>query len=129
MSFASLLGIVLLAFVALLLLRQVYFNRQVRHYTVDEVARKLKFEIPLVLLDVRTIGENRRGHIPDSINIPLHELSSRLPELEAYRHREIVVYCATGNRSVIATHFLQKRGFSAASLRGGFFAWKASPKR
>ncbi len=129
MSFASLLGIVLLAFVALLLLRQIYFKRQVRHYTVDEVVRKLKFKLPIVLLDVRTAGENRQGHIPDSINIPLHELSSRLQELEAYRHREIVVYCATGNRSVIATHFLQKHGFSAANLHGGFFAWKANPKK
>jgi rhodanese-related sulfurtransferase len=126
MSFASLLGIVLLVFVVLLLLRQVYFNRQVRHYTVEQVARKLKFKLPLVLLDVRTAGENRRGHIPGSLNIPLHELSSRSAELEPYRHREIVVYCATGNRSVIATHFLQKHGFSAANLRGGFTAWKAS---
>lgn len=128
MPFASILGIALLAFVALLLLRQIYFKRQVRHYTVDEVARKLKFEIPLVLLDVRTAGENRQGHIPDSIHIPLHELSSRLAELEPYRHREIVVYCATGNRSVIATHSLQKHGFSAANLRGGMFAWKARQK-
>ncbi len=128
MTFLSLLGIVLLAFVALLLLRQIYFKRQVRHFTPEEVVRKLKFNIPLVLLDVRTAGENRQGHIADSLNIPLHELSSRLPELEPYRHREIVVYCATGNRSVIATHFLQKHGFSAANLRGGFWAWKALPK-
>jgi rhodanese-related sulfurtransferase len=128
MSFPYLLGIALLAFVALLLLRQIYFKRQVRHFTPEEVVRKLKFNIPLVLLDVRTAGENRRGHIPDSIHIPLHELSARLAELEPYRHREIVVYCATGSRSVIAAHFLQKRGFSAANLRGGMFAWKANQK-
>ena len=127
MSFASLLGIVLLALVALLLLRQIYFKRQVRHYSVDEVIKKLKFSIPLVLLDVRTTGENRQGHIPDSLHIPLHELNSRLPELESYRHREIVVYCATGARSVIATHLLQKHGFNAANLRGGFSAWRANP--
>ncbi|MGH7596969.1 MAG: rhodanese-like domain-containing protein [bacterium] len=127
MSFVSTLGIVLLAVAALLLLRQIYFKRQVRHYSVDEVLRKRKFGIPLVLLDVRTTSENRRGQIPDSLHIPLHELSSRLPELEPYRHRDIVVYCATGNRSVIAAHFLQKRGFSAANLRGGFSAWKANP--
>lgn len=128
MSFPALLGLALLAFVILLLLRQIYFKRQVRHFTPEEVTRKLKFSIPLVFLDVRTAGENRQGHIPDSLNIPLHELSSRLAELEPYRHREIVVYCATGSRSVIATHFLQKRGFSAANLRGGFSAWKALPK-
>jgi rhodanese-related sulfurtransferase len=128
MSMSTILGIVLLAFVVLLLLRQIYFKRQVRHYSVAEVAQKLKFEMPLVLLDVRTAGENRQGHIPNSLHIPLHELSSRLAELEAHRDREIVVYCATGNRSVIATHFLQKHGFNAANLRGGFFAWRAAPK-
>ncbi len=121
----SVIGIVLLAFVALLLLRQIYFKRNVRHYTPREVARKLKFEIPIILLDVRTAGENRQGDIPGSINISLHELSSRLAELEAYRHREIVVYCATGNRSVIATHFLQKNGFNAVNMRGGMMAWNA----
>jgi rhodanese-related sulfurtransferase len=129
MSFFSLLGIALLAFAALLLLRQIYFRRQVRHFTPEEVDRKLKFNIPLVFLDVRTAGENRRGQIQGSLSIPLHELSSRLEELEPYRHREIVVYCATGSRSVIATHFLQKRGFSAANLRGGFSAWKARQKQ
>jgi rhodanese-related sulfurtransferase len=128
MSFPALLGITLLVFVALLLLRQIYFKRQVRHFTPDEVARKLKFNIPLVFLDVRTAGENRQGHIPDSLHIPLHELNARLPELEPYRHRDIVVYCATGSRSVIAAHLLQKRGFSAANLRGGFSAWKARQK-
>jgi rhodanese-related sulfurtransferase len=127
MSFPALLGIALLAFAALLLLRQIYFKRQVRHLMPEEVARKLKFNIPLVFLDVRTAGENRQGHIPDSLHIPLHELSSRLEELEPYRHREIVVYCATGSRSVIATHLLQKHGFSAANLRGGFSAWQANP--
>jgi rhodanese-related sulfurtransferase len=126
MSFPALLGIALLAFVALLLLRQIYFKRQVRHFTPAEVARKIKFNVPLVLLDVRTAGENRQGQIPDSLHIPLHELSSRLQELEPYRHREIEVYCATGSRSLIATHLLQKRGFSAANLRGGFAAWKAN---
>jgi rhodanese-related sulfurtransferase len=128
MSFVSILGIVLLAFAALLLLRQIYFKRHVRHFTPEEVVRKLKFNVPLLLLDVRTASENRQGHIPDSIHIPLHELSSRLAELESYRHREIVVYCATGTRSVIAAHLLQKRGFSAANLRGGFSAWQANPK-
>jgi rhodanese-related sulfurtransferase len=125
MSPAFTIGLILLAFVALLLLRQVYFNRRVPHYTIEEVVRKLKFGIPLIFLDVRTAGENRQGHIPGSINIPLHDLSVRLPELDEYRRHVIVVYCDRGRRSVIATHHLQKNGFNAVNLRGGMNAWQA----
>jgi adenylyltransferase/sulfurtransferase len=59
------------------------------------------------------------------LHIPLQELGKRWKELEEYRDREIVVYCASGTRSLNATHLLQKHGFNAVNMRGGMSAWRA----
>jgi rhodanese-related sulfurtransferase len=123
--FPSLIWIALLALLAFIVFRQYYLSRRVRHCLAGEVAEKLKIRAPITLLDVRTVRENRSGHLQGSINIPLHDLRQRIHELEAHRGREIIVYCATGNRSMRAAHFLQKNGFNAFNMRGGMIAWQA----
>ena len=125
MSFSSILGVIIFALLAFIVMRQFLLGRKLRHYEAREVAEKLRGNAPPILLDVRTVGENRSGHIEGSLNVPLHELSRRLPELEEYRDREIVVYCASGNRSLNAAHLLQQKGFNAVNLRGGMGAWRA----
>jgi rhodanese-related sulfurtransferase len=63
------------------------------------------------VVDVRTRGEYASGHLPGAVNIPLHELSSRLAELGA-KDRAIVVYCASGQRSSRAKGLLRGAGFT-----------------
>ena len=70
-----------------------------------------------VLLDVRLPEEFKRGRLPDSVNIPLESLRSRMHELDPRRH--YIVYCDTGRRSAGAAYLLVERGFDAALLRGG----------
>ena len=125
MSFSAVLGVAILALLGFVIVRQFLLSKKLRHYAAREVAEKLRGNAPPVLLDVRTTGENRSGHIDGSLNVPLHELGKRLPELEEYRDREIVVYCASGNRSVNAAHLLQQKGFKVVNLRGGISAWRA----
>jgi rhodanese-related sulfurtransferase len=126
MSFSTVIGVALLALLAFIIVRQLVLGKKLRHYQAHEVAAKLRSASPPVLLDVRTTGENRRRDIKGSLHIPLQELGKRWKELEGYRDREIVVYCATGPRSLNATHLLQKRGFNAVNMRGGMSAWRAS---
>jgi len=64
-----------------------------------------------VVIDVRTPEEFRGGHVADSKNIPLMEIPHRLDELRAIGG-EIVLCCASGNRSGQATYFLQNEGFT-----------------
>jgi rhodanese-related sulfurtransferase len=125
MSFSTILGVIIFALLAFVVVRQLFFDKKLRHYQVHEVAAKLRSASPPVMLDVRTTGENRSGHLPNSLHIPLHELGKRWPELEKFRDREIVVYCASGNRSLNATHLLQKHGFKVFNMRGGINAWRA----
>jgi len=74
------------------------------------------------LLDVRGRSEYAAGHIPNSINIPLGELQSRLNEVP---QGEIVVHCQGGTRSIIAASILQRAGRSdVANMDGGFAEWE-----
>lgn len=63
-----------------------------------------------VLLDVRTAAEYAANSAPDSLNIPLQELGSRLAEIP--RGVPVVVACASGSRSGMARLLLRKNGYA-----------------
>ena len=72
-----------------------------------------------ILLDVRESIERRGNHIKDSLHIPLTQVKNRLKELNQYKHKEIIVYCASGMRSSLASSVLIQNGFNAFNLSGG----------
>ncbi len=77
------------------------------------------------IIDVRTESELANGRIEGSTNLPLNHLAARLHEIP--REQMLVVHCAGGYRSSIATSLLQKHGFeNVVDLVGGYGAWKAS---
>lgn len=71
-----------------------------------------------ILVDVRSELEHANGHIPDSLNIPVDEMRSRLDELDA--SKEIWVYCQVGLRGYTASRILQQKGFKVRNLTGGY---------
>ncbi len=116
--------IILYAIVAIMVffyIRKQLLARSLNNYSGSEAKQKVKSGS--ILLDVRTSGERSSLSIPSSIHIPLHELSSRMKELEKYRGKEIICYCASGSRSVSAGITLTKAGFSAGNLKGGISSW------
>ena len=79
------------------------------------------------LIDVRTPGEFRDGHVPGAINIPLQELDRRLNDLRGYRNTELVLYCESGRRAGYANRFLEQQGFTELrSLEGHMGAWRGA---
>ena len=72
----------------------------------------------VTLLDTRTPGEFRRGHIDGFINIPVDELRERISEIEP--GKPVYVICQSGLRSYIATRILEGYGFEAYNFAGGF---------
>ena len=70
------------------------------------------------LLDVRTEGEYRRGHLNGFRNIPLDDLREHLDELE--RDKPVYVNCQTGLRSYLACRLLTQYGFTCSHLSGGY---------
>lgn len=73
-----------------------------------------------IVIDVRTPGEHKAGHIPNSINIPVDVIRARLAEFP--KDKDIVVYCQVGLRGYLACRILQGHGFhKLRNLSGG---WK-----
>jgi rhodanese-related sulfurtransferase len=75
-----------------------------------------------LVVDVRTAGEHKFGHVPESMNFPLDELRSHLEELQG---KKVVVYCQVGQRGHTATRLLKQVGIAAINLDGGYLTWKA----
>jgi rhodanese-related sulfurtransferase len=117
--FYVIIGVVLLIYV-----RKQFLTRSLSNYSGEEA--KQKVASGSILLDVRTASERKSNSIPKSIHIPVQELSTRIKELEKYRSREIICYCATGSRSVSAALKLKKAGFKVGNLRGGIGTWNFS---
>lgn len=79
-----------------------------------------------ILVDVRERGEIARAAFdaPHVVHMPLSEFERRHTELP--HDREIILACATGNRSFQAMHYLAHRGWpKVANLQGGISIWHA----
>jgi len=83
-----------------------------------EDAAALPHDGSVTLLDTRTVGEYRRGHIDGFMNIPVDELRERIHELPA--GKPVYVICQSGLRSYIAVRILEGNGFEAYNFAGGF---------
>jgi rhodanese-related sulfurtransferase len=107
--------------------------KQIEEIAPEEAKRLL--DVPehegWYFLDVREPDEIAAGCIPGARNVPRGFLEVRA-DLEhakrdpwlADRARPLVLYCGGGNRSALATHTLQKMGFSrVVSLREGWSGW------
>ena len=100
-----------------------YRQASYREVAPREAADLIKKEGP-VILDVRTPNEYNRGHLHNSVLIPVQELQSRYKELGKHKDREILIYCATGNRSTVASKILIDNGFKhIVNMRGGIYDW------
>lgn len=77
------------------------------------------------LLDVRTIAEYKEGHLRDATLIPVQTLAQNLGMLKQDKGKKILVYCATGNRSVSASRILEKNGFNPINIKGGIMSLKS----
>jgi rhodanese-related sulfurtransferase len=85
-------------------------------------ALRVEGNTPL-LLDVREPWEFERARLPDSLLIPMGEMTSRA-HAELDPDEPIVVVCHHGMRSLSVAMWLRNQGFDKAqSLAGGIDAW------
>jgi len=90
---------------------------------VQELKQKLEAGEKFVLLDVRELHEHQEFNLGGKL-IPLRTLPFAIPDLEAHKEEEIVVYCRTGQRSGVAQQLLQRAGFTnVRNLEGGVVSW------
>ena len=77
----------------------------------------------LQIVDVRSPGEWKKGHVPGAQHIFVPELARRMAELD--RNKPTAVYCGSGYRASIVTSILKPLGFSDLwNVPGSWEAWK-----
>ncbi len=81
-----------------------------------------------VIIDVREADELESGKIEGSISMPLGLTirNAKKKQIEDMRGKKICTYCGTGYRGNIAADELNKEGFDAVTLDGGFPSWNQS---
>jgi len=71
-----------------------------------------------IVIDVRTIGEYRAGHIKGATNIAVQVIDKKIERIKKYK-KPIICYCRSGQRSKLAANILKKNGIEA--YNGGAF--------
>ncbi len=72
----------------------------------------------VVFLDVRDLQEVNLGKIPGAVHVSRGNLETKI-EAAVPRNAEVVIYCASGNRSALAADTMQQMGYTACALAGG----------
>lgn len=69
------------------------------------------------IIDVRDEYEFETGHVENSINLPLSEISMKIDEIKDMP-QPIVLCCLSGGRSGVAEQFLQQEGIDCFNAGG-----------
>src|ERR1700692_4527264 len=102
--------------------------RQVRSQ-IDEIDPSEVHELVgngVAIIDVRETEEFATGHLPGAKHVPRGHLESRIENAAPDRSAELILYCASGNRSGYAARTLQQDlGYEhVRSMTGGITLWK-----
>ena len=62
-----------------------------------------------IIVDVRSTGEYKAGHIPGSKNFPLDNIRSKVEDLKKL-NKPVITVCRSGSRSGIAKGILKSAG-------------------
>ncbi len=74
------------------------------------------------LIDTRTRGEYRLGHIDGFINIPVDSLRERMNEID--KSKPVYIVCHVGLRGYLACRILAGYGYDCYNLSGGYALYK-----
>lgn len=99
------------------------YNRTVGGYVNindKELMKMIKENKNIILLDVRSVQEYNEGYINGATLIPLYELEKTAETKLLDKKQPIIVYCASGIRSIKAIEILMKKGYTNLyNLYGG----------
>lgn len=88
-------------------------------YPVADFARlaEQRTTAKVAVLDVRQNQEYEEDHVPEAVNIPLHELPKRLADVPT---GPVWVHCGSGYRASIAASFLDRAGHDVVLIDDRF---------
>lgn len=99
------------------------------------IQKKKENKEDFILIDVREPEElELYGKIETAINIPLNDFEKtfqdkqKLKILGIDKKKKLVLYCRSGGRSNIATHYLKSKGYNANNYSGSILEWSKLSK-
>jgi phage shock protein E len=63
------------------------------------------------VIDVRTPGEFRSGHVAGAVNIPVDQIGERISEVTTNKNETLLLHCQSGGRSAAAKRDLEALGY------------------
>jgi sulfur-carrier protein adenylyltransferase/sulfurtransferase len=104
------------------LLRRV--KSEVQEVDPSEVAELMHEGVAII--DVRETDEYAAGHLPGAKHVPRSYLETRIEGVVPDRSSQVILYCASGNRSAYGARTLeQELGYEhVRSMTGGITLWK-----
>lgn len=90
---------------------------------------KLLSDTTIQLIDVRTPGEYKSGHIPGAKNIDVKDAGFDREIGKLVPGRPVAVYCRSGVRSTMAATRLTQKGFKVFELEKGINSWTGKKEK
>lgn len=99
---------------------------KVPEVSAEEVKKAIDKKQKFIILDVRTPQEYEKGHLQESILLPLDTVSEKATALIPDKTQKIYVYCLSGSRSAQAVKTMMSLGYTNVySMSHGLLAWRS----
>lgn len=99
---------------------------QLRYVNAQQAQDMLGSNPDIIVLDVRTSAEHRRGHIEGAVQLNYFSLNFRKKLRALERNAPYLIHCKSGHRSARTIKLMQDEGFTdIIHLNGGYDAYKA----
>ena len=103
--------------------------------TVQQAKDLMDSSTNAIIVDVRNETEYQAGHLNGAILLPLYRIENfNWADFQEYTgpsanifqllwNHDLIIYCKSGSRSVIACNILSNHGFNVCNIQGGIVAW------
>lgn len=100
-------------------------KKEITEISPEDVKQKIDDQSDALIIDVRENEETQGGIIPGAETVVRGFLEMKIENLEPKKDREIILYCAGGNRSAMSAKALQDYGYqNVKSMTGGYSSWQ-----
>ena len=112
-------------FLLLLLIPTLTTIIDMKNITPQELKAKIDKGEKINLIDVREPFEYSEMNMGGKL-VPLGKIQTMQTEdIDHLKDEEVIIHCKSGQRSMMACHFLDQMGFSNTyNLEGGIMAWR-----
>ncbi len=95
-----------------------FLFKRAKQISVEDAQARLRSGA--LLIDVRTPGEFKEGHLEGAINLPLDQIETALPLRVTDKGQALLLHCQSGMRSGAAEKKLKALGYANAFNLGSY---------